>query len=408
MNGFDKEHDPSLLRGSVYEKDQSAYYPNPPKGDQYSTPTVPKTSEAAKSRYSSSIYQLDQKPYYGQNMDYRVIQNSISKDQMSVPIQMGDLTSHHADSKNLQKLQNQLESLDKKPELGEVAINGKYQGDPTPYYDPTLKEKAALKEHLTNSIERMQENLSQKDMPDFKFEKINTTPRVQNFINQNKEETNEFIAKSYHYGVSKDNKTGFNIPGPVGENSKVDLDSMSKNLNSYNVNSTNHDTVAGLSNSTDNKTNGIASDINENNNNTFSNRNNGKKEKVEKSNTPSDRKIGGRDDIMHRNESISISNDTINEKTTSVKKTIIVEADTKTSNYVEAEDAGSVLGKNYYAYNETVKPFNKSVIYEDNKPIIEKNNGTMTQLEKPVFKNTNMYVRSEQKIENANKMKNLK
>jgi len=239
----------------------------------------------------------------------------------------------------------------------------------------------------------------------------------------------------------KDNKTGFNYAGPVGNQNKFDVDSAANNINSYNVNSTSHETVAGLSNSTDsnytsNKTGGIASDLNDKvDNSTEGYRNNGKAKPVEKpkSTTPVDRRMRRDDNSTINNNAASSnssnvnanssnaissniasnnSNSTINNNsansTNHASGKYIVEADTPANNFVEAEDAGTILGKKYYEYNETTmsnlpvfdSSSNNTVPSSSNSTDV--NNGTITQLESPTIRNTNMYVKRTEEVRKSN------
>lgn len=214
LNGKDAANDPLMKTGEVYSKDSQAYYPyvNPTSP----TASMPTISPAAKSRYgNSNVYQYDQKPYYGPSEPYRVIVNA-PKDQVAVPIEFGDLTKTHADEKNLSRLQRELSTIDAPEKYSSLVNSGVYSADSKAYYDPTLPEKEAKKAELKTSIENMKEDLLHPNIPNFQFEKVKASPKIQNYVNSNKEETNEFIANSYYYPVKKDAK-GYDLASqPVG------------------------------------------------------------------------------------------------------------------------------------------------------------------------------------------------
>ena len=158
LNGYDAQHDPNQLRGSLYEKDPNQYYPyqNPDTQRSYAPP-IPK-QEAAFNRYTNSVYKPDPRPYYGITSDYRVISN-YPTDRVAVPVEIADLTETHATMKNLQTLEHKLNSIDKRESLSSASISGKYMADPYPYYDPTVPEKEKAKSYLKETIDNMKEEL---------------------------------------------------------------------------------------------------------------------------------------------------------------------------------------------------------------------------------------------------------
>jgi hypothetical protein len=220
MNGHNAETDPLMKTGSLYEKDPNAYYPfvNPP---QMGTASMPVTPPEAISRYgNSNIYPLDQKPYYAPNGgEFRVIVD-MPKDKLNVPINLGDLSLTHADDKNVRKLEAKLQDLTRPESLNSVSMTGKYIPDAKAYYDPTAEEKTMNKIGLENTIVNMKADLLNPNMPKFQFDTITSTPKVQNYQNKNKEETNEMIANSYHYPIVKDGQ-GHDLAGHVGNKDKV-------------------------------------------------------------------------------------------------------------------------------------------------------------------------------------------
>ena len=207
--------------GTVYEKDPNAYYPydNP---NIQRTVSTPRVNPEAKMRYgSNSVYQLDQKPYYGSNGDYRVVYD-MPQDKLAVPIEFGDLTRTHANESNIKKLETELNNLNQGENVTNAALTGKYIKDSTAYYDPTLHEKIHKKIQLVQTIKEMKEALLHPNKPVIQTvlePKKYGPPKVQNFVNKNKEETNNFINRSYYYPIQKD-KNGFDVAGPIGSNER--------------------------------------------------------------------------------------------------------------------------------------------------------------------------------------------
>ena len=73
-----------------------------------------------KTRYgSNSVYPLDQKPYYGSSSEMRMVMD-VPKGNIAVPIEFGDLSKFHSDSKNLEKLEKDLVSLNKPDDLNAI------------------------------------------------------------------------------------------------------------------------------------------------------------------------------------------------------------------------------------------------------------------------------------------------
>jgi hypothetical protein len=207
-----------MKTGKIYEADKSAYYPYQ-KPQPEGTASVPQLSPEALSRHgNSNIYNKDKTPYYSPAIqDYRIAVN-MPKDNLVVPVVMGDLTQTHADPNNLRKLQEKLDNLTPGAKTGLRKVNSAPEGEL--YYDSTKDAKEMEKLNLINSINQMQNNLKKPNMPELKYGKVKSEPRVQNYVNSNKEEENEYIARSYHYPITKDKK-GNNVAGPVGDQKPV-------------------------------------------------------------------------------------------------------------------------------------------------------------------------------------------
>lgn len=215
LNGKDRTNDPLMRNGEVYSKDSNAYYPYVKEKNLFIGPPPPK-----RRNYPNSVYPLDQKPYYGPSDPYRLILN-MPKDRVAVPIQLGDLTKTHASETNLKRMENELAMMDAPEPWVNINKSGTYLRDPKPYYDPTVPEKEMYKTKLKESIENMREDLLHPNLPDLSksFKRINASPMIQNYVNSNKEETNELIANSYYYPIKKDGK-GNNLFGSMGGDNK--------------------------------------------------------------------------------------------------------------------------------------------------------------------------------------------
>jgi len=186
----------------IYDKDSKPYY-----GGDSLTQTnnsgytvIPKIFTEANNRYGkNNIYQKDQQPYYGTGEPFKVISNAPT-DRIPVAIEMKDLTQTFPDQNNIRILENALNQINAKESLNSISMTGKYMKDAKPYYDPTTEEKAMKSAAIIESINRMKAEMTY-DGPVFTEENFPVKTKVQNYANFNKEDTNEFIANSYHYPV---------------------------------------------------------------------------------------------------------------------------------------------------------------------------------------------------------------
>ena len=78
-----------------------------------------------------------------------------------------------------------------------------YFKDPKSYYDPTIYDKIAQKARLEAQIRELTLELNDPEKPTLIIGTKKSHVSIQNFINTNREETNEFIANSYYYPVPK-------------------------------------------------------------------------------------------------------------------------------------------------------------------------------------------------------------
>jgi len=78
-----------------------------------------------------------------------------------------------------------------------------YFKDAKAYYDPTMLDKKAQRAKLQSQIKSLTAELNDNNKPLLIIGKMKSSVSVQNFVNTNKEETNEFIANSYYYPVDR-------------------------------------------------------------------------------------------------------------------------------------------------------------------------------------------------------------
>jgi len=203
----------TVAPGPIYDKDSGAYYD--PTQPQKQRPQ-PRDFSIPQSRYTSNIYPLDQKPYYGPN-DFKEFSN-VADDRVQVKVEMGNLTERVPTRKNIQTLTNQLTAIKNQyegPKFLSQETRGKevYYKDIKPYYDPSAQSKKEKIVSLTNTIKTLSKKLNDNSARP-QFGKVSITNHVQNFVNKNKENTNKFIADSYYYDVD---------PSTIQGNRKPDI-----------------------------------------------------------------------------------------------------------------------------------------------------------------------------------------
>jgi len=190
---------------SIYNKDPKAYYGHisQPKSDQAYN-LIAKSSDANGRYQNKVIYQKDQKPYYGNDRDFKLISNAPT-DKISVPIEIKDIIYTFPNEKNISTLEQKLIKINAKESLNSISMSGKYMKDPNAYYDPTLYNKAAETANIVETINIMKKELTY-DGPIFTEENFPVKTKVQNIANASKEATNKFIADSYHYDINRNRK----------------------------------------------------------------------------------------------------------------------------------------------------------------------------------------------------------
>jgi len=114
-----------------------------------------------------------------------------------------------------------------------------YFKDAKAYYDPTMLDKQALRAKLQKQIRELTIEMSS-DKPTLIVGTVKSSVSIQNFVNTNKEETNEFIAKSYHYDVDRStlaNRTAVNNQLRMGNlntnEKKVENTNQNQPINLY-------------------------------------------------------------------------------------------------------------------------------------------------------------------------------
>jgi len=121
---------------------------------------------------------------------------------------LGPLEERLPTVKNIRELTKQLNHLNERiegPKYMTHDTKGRavYFKDPKAYYDPSLADKMRMKNKLQRNINELRSELNSNYRPTLIIGKAKASVKIQNFVNHNKEETNEFIAKSYYYPVNK-------------------------------------------------------------------------------------------------------------------------------------------------------------------------------------------------------------
>jgi hypothetical protein len=151
--------------------------------------------------FNPKIYPADPNPYYGRERPKR-FRSDLLKDTVSVDIDLADLSYTFPSTKNLRRLEAELERL--QTESKRTNAYGKKLSDADEsYYDPTRQGREARIQILKKRIAQMDYDLSHNFKPDISFEKENVNPNVQNPTNADREGSNQFVADSYFYPVDK-------------------------------------------------------------------------------------------------------------------------------------------------------------------------------------------------------------
>ena len=208
INGLTASEDTTGKPSTIYQNDNKPYYdPTKPQQAEYKT-KIP-NQVAAKNRYINNIYPLDTVPYYSPSKPYRAIVNGAG-DHFLIPAKLEELEEREASEKNIKELKKQLEVLNRSiegPKFMTQDTKGRdvYIKDAGAYYDPTLADKRAKKASLQAQIASLTKEMNAREVPQLIIGMMKSNVTVQNFVNTNKEETNEFIAQSYYYPVDRRN-----------------------------------------------------------------------------------------------------------------------------------------------------------------------------------------------------------
>lgn len=167
-------------------------------------------------------------PYYGPSKPFRAIVNGAG-DHFSIPAKLAELEEREASAKNIAELKNQLSMLNKwieGPKYMTEDTKGRevYFKDAGAYYDPTMPDKLAKKASLQALIASLEQEMKSQEVPALIIGKMKANVKVQNFVNTNKEETNEFIAKSYYYPVDRSTLANRQIVRVEAESTGVQAD----------------------------------------------------------------------------------------------------------------------------------------------------------------------------------------
>lgn len=148
---------------------------------------------------NTKVYTADPSPYYGREGPKKFVSN-LMKDTVKVDIDLADLSYTFPSTKNLRKLQFELERLTNETKL-KTANGRKMKNSDDSYYDPTRQGTQEKIETLKKRIAVMDYELSHNFKPDLSFEKENLNPQIQNPGNYDKERGNQLVADSYFYPV---------------------------------------------------------------------------------------------------------------------------------------------------------------------------------------------------------------
>jgi hypothetical protein len=204
INGLSAEESKTAAP-TLYTNDTAPYY-DPTKPQAAPKKTIP-NQQVALNRYTNQIYQNDKVPYYSPTSPYRTYKTG-GEGLVRTKIIMGNLEERNASQANIDELKKQYAKLEQNDAPKYLTHDAKgreaYFKDSAAYYDPTRMDKEIRKKTLRSNIINLTKELNSA---------ANAVPLVvgvkkmtihsQNFINNNREETNEFIAKSYHYDVDR-------------------------------------------------------------------------------------------------------------------------------------------------------------------------------------------------------------
>jgi hypothetical protein len=147
------------------------------------------------------VYETDTAPYYGRERP-KIFRSNLPKDSVTVDIDLADLSYTFPSTKNLRKLEGELEKLEYENKL-KFYKNGAANGDNGSYYDPTIQERQRKILILKDRISKMDYDLSHNNKPNLEYDKETSTTQVQNPRNFDREVTNKFVTESYFYPVDK-------------------------------------------------------------------------------------------------------------------------------------------------------------------------------------------------------------
>jgi len=227
LNGKSKEKDPQMMTSQIDGNYTEPYYPY---YDPLKHPFVPPHQIYEKRGHTSNeIYTLDKNPYYGPSKDFTIHDTTLSSGK-TVNVTVADLAEVIASDDNIEELQKQLDNLNRyisgpKKLLSSEQFSQVYHKDPNAYYDPTSTDLFAKKAHL----EKVIKELKTKKADDEKLKEIITETTsvetekghvsIENKVNQDRENTNEYIANSFYYPV----------PHPQQQNQSVSYRTIASN-----------------------------------------------------------------------------------------------------------------------------------------------------------------------------------
>jgi len=188
-------------KANNYISQHEDYYPNINK-DERALQREESLRNALRGRrdHNPKVYSADPNPYYGRDRPKR-FRSDLLKDVIPVDIDLADLSYTFPSSKNLRKLEAELERLTN--ESKQTAYGKKLSDTDESYYDPTRQGREERIQILKKRIAAMDYELSHNFKPELSFEKENIDPQIQNPKNYDREKTNQFVTDSYFYPVNK-------------------------------------------------------------------------------------------------------------------------------------------------------------------------------------------------------------
>jgi len=196
----DYENSPVQGGNNNLSADQS-YYPRVIKDESIRQREENLRNHIRGQKENPKVYENDSDAYYGREGP-KIFRNNLPKDSVTVDIDLADLSYTFPSTKNLRKLEGELQRLENENKL-QLSNHGGANRDNDSYYDPTIQERQRKINILKDRIAQMDYDLSHNNKPNLDFGKETSTTQIQNPRNFDRELTNKYVADSYFYPVDK-------------------------------------------------------------------------------------------------------------------------------------------------------------------------------------------------------------